>query len=639
MQFNRIYNEKSFDSRHDIATTLTFSIFNPISSCSGGISIAFYEDSLSSPYGGGIDGSLGYSPYTGYEGLRGAHIGVGLDVTGEFSKKADGRNDGDYKNNPNTIAIRGPESNNYSLLTYTENLSTFSNIVLGQNYTTENNAIFTTIRVVLTEHGRLVKVQKMISPDNFITLTQTYLDKRKQTSYRIACNFISPDNTTVFKIKEFDCYGFEQNLDNILNSNLFGCLQFIPTNVFALGQSTKLFLGSNNLFAEKTGNTSFNNYILTTSNVAPYDERQTINYDASIIENFLDISNDNLLVRNTVNNSVDIYRNLGRNVVKEYTVYSNNVSGFGFHGSIDNDYVFLSTLSSVEIYKRNNYDWNYYSSITALSSIPTNIKFKNNQGIISYIDGSAEIFESDSLGNYNSVFYLSGISNASEGFGSSIAIGDYFAGISAPFKNCSYSSDGAVFIFTKNDATNIWSYSIQLSAGDNTNANFGSSISINDTTLAISRPGNTVSLNSNAGLIDVYEYSESNESLLLLKTYPPISLTPNVSLGKNIDLKGKILAARTTNGISIYNLNCDPAYVPAAIVPPCALRLLTPLSIAFIEKIDLSGYVLTIQCPKPPLVPLSSFCALVEIVDNSIPLYSINGFDILSPMVCALTGV
>ena len=125
----------------------------------------------------------------------------------------------------------------------------------------------------------------------------------------------------------------------------------------------------------------------------------------------------------------------------------------------------------------------------------------------------------------------------------------------------------------------------------------------------------------------------------MLKTYPPISLTPNVSLGKNIDLKGKILAARTTNGISIYNLNCDPAYVPAAIVPPCALRLLTPLSVAFIQKIDLSGYVLTIQCPKPPLVPLSSFCALVEIVDNSIPLYSINGFDILSPMVCALTGV
>jgi hypothetical protein len=639
MQFNRIYNEKSFDSRHDIATSLTFSIFNPVSSCSGGISIAFYEDSLSSPYGGGINGSLGYSPYTGYEGLKGAYMGIGLDVTGEFSKKGDGRNDGDYKNNPNTIAIRGPEFDDYPLLTYTENLSSLSNIVLGQNYTTENNAIYTTIRVVLTEHGRLVKVQKMISPDNFVTLTQTYLDKRKQTSYRIACNFISPDDTTVFKIKEFDCYGFEQNVDNILDSTLSTCLQFIRTNVFSVGQTSKLFLGSNNLFSEKSGNKSFNDYILTTSSTAPYDERQIINYDASIIENFLDNSNDNLLVRNTLNNSVDIYRNLGRNVVKEYTVYSNNVSGFGFHGSIDNDYVFLSTLSSVEIYKRNNYDWNYYSSITTLSSIPTNIKFKNNQGIISYIDGSAQIFENDGLGNYSSVFYLSAISNASEGFGYSIAMGDYFAAISAPYKGCLYSSDGAVFVFTKNQTTNVWSYSIQLSAGDNPDAKYGSAISISDTTLGISRPGNTVSLNSNAGLIDIYDYSESNESLLLLKTYPPISLTPNVRLGSNMDIKGKILAARSTNGISVYNLNCNPAYVPAPVVPPCVIQLLTPLPVSFLKKIDLSGYVLTIQCPKPPIVPLSSYCALVEIVDSSIPLYSINGLDILSPMVCPLTGI
>jgi len=639
MQFNRIYNEKSFDSRHDIATSLTFSIFNPVSSCSGGISIAFYEDSLSSPYGGGINGSLGYSPYTGYEGLKGAYMGIGLDVTGEFSKKGDGRNDGDYKNNPNTIAIRGPEFNNYPLLTYTENLSSFSDIVLGQNYTTENDAIYTTIRVVLTEHGRLVKVQKMVSPDNFVTLAQTYLDRRKQTSYRIACNFISPDDTTVFKIKEFDCYGFEQNVDNILDATLSTCLQFIRTNVFSVGQTSKLFLGSNNLFSEKSGNKSFNDYILTTSSTAPYDERQTINYDASIIENFLDNSNDKLLVRNTLNNSVDIYRNLGRNVVKEYTVYSNNVSGFGFHGSIDNDYVFLSTLSSVEIYKRNNYDWNYYSSITTLSSIPTNIKFKNNQGIISYIDGSAQIFENDGLGNYSSVFYLSGISNSSEGFGYSIAMGDYFAAISAPYKGCLYSSDGAVFVFTKNQTTNVWSYSIQLSAGDNPDAKYGSAISISDTTLGISRPGNTVSLNSNAGLIDIYDYSESNESLLLLKTYPPISLTPNVRLGSNMDIKGKILAARSTNGISVYNLNCNPAYVPAPVVPPCVIQLLNPLPVSFLKKIDLSGYVLTIQCPKPPVVPLSSYCALVEIVDSSIPLYSINGLDILSPLVCPLTGI
>lgn len=649
MQFNRIYNETPFDSRHDIAASLTFSVFNPVSSCSGGISIVFYEDSLISPYGGGPSGSLGYCPYTGisvlsstnYEGLKGGYIGVGLDITGNFSKKGNGKSDGDYKNNPNTVAIRGPESSNYPLLTVTENLSTISNIILGQNSTTENDAVLKTIRVILTDHGRKIKVQKMVTPDNFLTLSETYLDKRKNTAYRVACNFVSNDDTTVFKIKDFNCYGFENKIaDNILDNNLGTCLQFIRTNVFSVGQTSKLFLGSNNIFSELAGNKSFSDYILTTSLDAPYDFRQTIVYSLSSIENFLDVSSNNLLVRNTVNNSVDIYRNLGRQIVKEYTVYSTNVSGFGMHGSLDNDYLYLSTLSSVEIYKRNNYDWNYNSSLTGLSSIPTNIKFKNNRGIISYIDGSAQIFErSSSSSSYTSVFYVSGISNATEGFGYSIAIGDYFAAISSPYKTCSYSSDGAVFVFTKNQTTNVWSYSLQLSAGENSDANFGKGLSIYGTTFAATRPGNTVSLNSNAGLIDIYEYSEPNESFTLLKTYPPISLTPNVYLGTNIDIKGNILAARSTNGISIFNLTCDPAYIPAPVVPPCAIQLLTPLPVSYLKKIDLSGYVLTIQCPKPPILPLSSYCALVEIVDNSIPLYSINGFDILSPIFCPLTGV
>jgi len=647
MQFNRIYNETPFDSRHDIAASLTFSVFNPVSSCSGGICIAFYEDSLISPYEGGPSGSLGYSPYTGaslfsqtnYEGLKGAYVGIGLDITGNFSKKENGKADGDYKNNPNTIAIRGPEADNYPLLTFTENLSSVSNIILGQGYTLENNAIFQTIRVVLTDHGRRVKVQKMVTPDNFVTLTETYLDKRKNTAYRIVCNFVSNDSTTVFKLKEFNCYGFENKVvDSILDNNLGTCLQFIRTNVFSVGQTTKLFIGSNNIFSEVAGNKSFSNYILTTSLNSPYDLRKTIVYDLSAVENFLDNSNNNLLVRNTVNNSIDIYRNLGRNVIKEYTVYSNNVSGFGMRGCIDNDYLYLSTLSSVEIYKRTNYDWNYENRLTGLSSIPTNIKFKNNKGIISYIDGSAQIFESTNFTNYTSVFYLSGISNASEQFGYAIAVGDYFAAISSPLKTCLNTSDGSVFVFTKNSSTNVWSYSVQLSTGQNSDARFGTGMVIKNNTLAISRPGNTVSLNSNAGLIDVYEYSVPNESLLLTKTYPPISLTPNVYLGSNIDVKGNILAARSTNGISIFNLTCDPAYIPAPVIPPCAIALLTELPVSYIKKIDLSGYVLTIQCPKPPIVPLSSFCALVEIVDNSIPLYSINGFDILSPMIC-LTGI
>lgn len=648
MQFSRLYNEKSFDSRHDMATSLTFSVFNPVSACSGGISVAFYEDALSSPYGGGLEGSLGYAPYTSlsassftsltanYEGLKGGHFGVGLDISGEFSKKGNGRIDGDYKNNPNTIAIRGSENSGYSLLTYTQNLSTFSNIILGQNSTSENSAIDTTLRFVLTEHGRLLKVEQMISPDNFKLLTQAYVDFKKQTAYRIACNIVCPEDNTVFKIKEFNCYGFEKNADSALDSTFGSCTQFITQN--SVGQFKKVLLGSNNIFSENSPNKSFNNFLLTTSNTSPYDFRQTITYPLCANHKFLDNDSNILIARNESDYSVDVYRNLGRNVVYEYTINTNGVSAFANHGSLDNNYLFLTTLSSIEIYKRTDFNWNYFSSLNDLSGIPTNLKFRNNQGVVSFQDGSVQIFESTGAGDYTNTFVLTGISNSSEGFGQSVAIGEYFAAIGAPYKSCTYTSDGAVFVLSKDTLTNIWSQIETLSTGGNPSANFGSDVAISGDILVATRPGNTVSLNANAGLVDVYEYQPNSSYINLKNTYPPITPSLNLRLGSDIDVSGKILACRTTKGISVYNLNCQPAYVPTPIIPTCTIPLINPASIGYVQKIDLSGYVLTIQCPKPPIVPLSAYCALVSVLDAGIPLYSINGFDPLSPIYCVLTG-
>ena len=642
MQFTRIYNEKSFDSRHDIAVSLTFSIFNPVSSCSGGFTIAFYEDALISPYGGGVNQSLGYAPYSGslgqYEGLKGAHLGVGFDVTGGFSKKGEGKIDGDYKLNPNTIAIRGQEKDNFPILTYTENLSASYGIGLSQGYTNESDATDLTFRLVLTEHGRLLKVQKQIYADSFIDIASAYTPEKKETAYRVVCSFVSPETNTVFKIKEFNCYGFEKNLSSTFyNTDFAGCTQFIRQNNFGTGESKKLFFGSNNIFAENPVNKSFKNFILTTSLIAPYDLRQTVSYPFNAIHNFIDSHSDIVLAKNSLDSSVDLYRNQGRNIIYAYNIPSNGDSNFAYKGSIDKDHIYLTTFSTVEVYKRNNYDWNFLTSLS-LPATASNIKFRNNQGIISYSNGDVEIYEKDSLENFTLVYSITGLSNSSEWFGHSIAMGDYFAAIGAPKKSCLYSNDGAVFIFTKNETTGSWSFSNVLSAGDNPDANFGYALGISNNLLAVGIPGNTVALNSNAGLLDVYEYASNTESILLKNTYPPIDLVPNFYLGSELDIYENLLTARSNNAINVYNLNCPPSYVPPAVVPPCAITLLTPFPVTYLKKIDTSGYILTIQCPKPPVVPLSAYCALVSIVDSGIPLYSINGYDILSPIFCVVSG-
>jgi hypothetical protein len=509
---------------------------------------------------------------------------------------------------------------------------------LGQNYTEESASKDTTFRIILTEHGRLLKVQKEISSDNFIDITSAYISEEKETAYRVVCNLVSPEKNTIFKVKEFNCYGFEKDFNSVFyNTDFAGCTQFIRQNNFGSGETNKLFFGSNNIFAETPLNKSFKNFILTTSLISPYDLRQTISYPFASVNNFIDSHSDLVLAKNTSDSSVNIYRNQGRNVIYAYNIPSNGNSNFAHKGAIDKDYAYLTTFSTVEVYKRNNYNWNYLTTLT-LPNTASNIKFRNNQGIVSYTDGSVEIYEKNLLDAFSLVYSITGLSNSSELFGHSIAMGDYFAAVGAPKKSCLYTNDGGVFIFSKNETTGIWSFTNVLSAGDNPDANYGNSLAISNNLLAVGAPGNTVALNSNAGLLDVYEYASNTESLLLKNTYPPIDLVPNHYLGSELDIYENLLAARSNNAINIYNLNCAPEYVPPAIVPPCAIQLLTPFPVTYLKKIDLSGYVLTIQCPKPPIVPLSAYCALVSILDSGIPLYSINGYDILSPIVCVVSG-
>jgi hypothetical protein len=645
MQFSRIYNKTALDGQHDMAVSLVFSIFNPVSACSGGLSVSFYEDSLGNPYGGGIDGSLAYSPYTNtatgssFQGLQNAYVGVGFDVSGQFSKKADGRTTGYFQNNPNTIVFRGSQTSNYELLSYTENLLDLQDISLGQDFTSEENAKDLKFRIILSQQSKKIKVQQIVDQNTVSTIAEQNLQNIRSSSYRVACAFVSNDNITRCKIKEFNVYGFSndfsKNFDNKLNSNLFTCLQRISRPSYGSAEGKRVFLGRNNLFLETASNKSFSNYIKTIDTSNPYKSQQTIVYPLCSIHKFMDSDNDNLiLVKESSTNNLQFYRNMGRTIVPEYTVVASAVSGFGESASIDQNLLFVSTVSAIEIYKRSGYSWNYNNSIINLSGRPYNINFKNNNGIVAYYDGSAQIFENNGTDVYTSVYYVSGIASHSDGFGLSLDINSYFAAIGAPYKDCAFFDDGSVFVFTKNTE---WNLTTILSAGDNPSANFGNSVSLFDNVLAVGTPGNTVALNANAGVIRVYDLNLNGESNLR-STYPPINLGPNSFLGTEIDLKHTILAARTYNSVSVYSLCCAPAYIPPPVIPPCAIPLISDITPGYIKKIDTTGYVLTIQCPKPPLTPLSAFCSLITILCSD-PMYSINGYDVLSPIFCPVTAV
>ena len=445
MQFSRLYNKKAFNTQHDISVSLLFSIFNPVSACSGGLNIAFYEDSLITPNGGGIQGSLGYAPYTNiatgssFPGLQNSKVGVSLDITGDFSKKADGRKTGDYKSHPNSIAFRDSQKNDYKFLSYSENLFNLHNLNLGQNFTQENNAVFYNFRISLVNQARKIKVERAITPDEFVLLAEQELEYLPPSALRAVCTFVSPDKTTKCKIKEFNVYGFfdsfAENYDTEIENNLLACIQNIKTDTFDDNASSKIFIGKNNLFVERYPNTFYSNYIKTNDIPTPYIFQQNLVYPLCAAFKFKASDNNNLIVsKENSTNNLKIYRNMGRKVFDEYTILNTGVSGFGDFVSLDKNFLYVSTVSSIEIYKRSGFYWNHFNTFLSLSSRPYNSKFKTDRGIITYYDGSVEILEGDNLGTYNSVYFLSAVENLSSGFGQTVDITNSHAIVTAPNK-------------------------------------------------------------------------------------------------------------------------------------------------------------------------------------------------------------
>jgi len=173
----------------------------------------FFYDGGSEFYPGGIGSSLGYTNYRGplcyhadtfsdapwslatpsnsatdINGIKGAYVGVGFDVRGNFSNTTDGKlgnNQGTVTTYsgadkvatneitqayPNTIAVRLSEAQYYKLHSVSDNLSVFPvasadrykhtpPVNLHQTVATKDDVVYTTARVTLQNKGKRVLVE------------------------------------------------------------------------------------------------------------------------------------------------------------------------------------------------------------------------------------------------------------------------------------------------------------------------------------------------------------------------------------------------------------------------------------------------------------------------------------------------
>jgi hypothetical protein len=194
------------------ATTLTNATFDPVLSSFGdteapgdGVCVFFFDPDYEF-FPAGIGSSLGYTNYSGslgynhsplsgdINGMRGAYLGVGLDVRGGFSTTRDGKTgttaisanlagvDNIVKTTrnddlaPNTVTVRSSELSSYTVLSNTSNLSTYPitdiekyakspAVNLHQSVSGVDDVIFHKIKISLHNKGKTVRVDILNAAD------------------------------------------------------------------------------------------------------------------------------------------------------------------------------------------------------------------------------------------------------------------------------------------------------------------------------------------------------------------------------------------------------------------------------------------------------------------------------------------
>ena len=118
------YQTLAFDPRKDIAVSIDYSFFPATGDIGGGFCIFFIGDSQQQIISGAPGPGLGYTTVSDYflngtnifKGVIGSYIGVGFDIDGNFSLAGTNITGGYATPQPNSICIRGGESDNYSLV-------------------------------------------------------------------------------------------------------------------------------------------------------------------------------------------------------------------------------------------------------------------------------------------------------------------------------------------------------------------------------------------------------------------------------------------------------------------------------------------------------------------------------------------
>ena len=218
-----IYLSNALDPSRDIVVSFDYCLYGTASVAGDGFCLWFADTTQFYSYAGGPGPGLGYcavenvSAWTSstntYNGLAHGSLGIGFDVTGNFSVSSycyDGNN---YPS-PNTINIRSNFLNNYQLLFQSPTLSSFSSPFSLYQQTTATPT-YSRVRCRITDFGQRILVDlKPVTPDtqfvNYINYTLSY--PVFPSSIAAGLSYSSGLTAAQFKIANFNINSFTPNI-------------------------------------------------------------------------------------------------------------------------------------------------------------------------------------------------------------------------------------------------------------------------------------------------------------------------------------------------------------------------------------------------------------------------------------------
>ena len=636
--FYRAYNKETFDPLHDIVVSFEYSMYSYNAIPTGGISLAFYDNAINIPQGGGVAGALGYTnslgvlvnSVSGFSGLIGAHMGIGFDFTGKFSQNSEGRTTGSIYTSPNSIAIRANQNNNYSLIALNSNLQGFT---IADTLTGSQSIHYKKAKVILTNNGQRVIVQ-IYQNGQYITVATNDITYLPSNNLGVCLTFSSEDTNTNFQLKKFDVMGTLKTDD--LSTKEVVCKQVFQTVPFDSleVESDNIWITDNYLLGEtNTGNSlslwEDNEWIgkgFIASNSLNFDvPREVLSYKSNYV-----------LAKGLNTLDINLYEFKGNNWVTRTTFFTGNVN-WGTVADINSTYdtvIFNNSNISVVVYERTFDTWNNTQMLTTsasyVSGFGSKIKIDGNTLAIASGTNTLHIFEK-----------VNGIWEEVQIFNITDAYGDYSFGydmdikgdtivVGAPTQSNIFTGDGSVYVFKRTNG--IWNFYQKIYGSSFTSSNFGHSVKIDSNNLLVGTPGFPNSYLFNSGTVYYYQDSGDGVGYIYQWGYTSSQPQPNAEYGRKVAINGNKIAVRDTNNIYVYNLLCGPQFTQIPNLLPCTIRLMSNYGVGMRRMLS-GNFLGTMECPPIIPVPPVNVCELVTII-NSIPINSINGLNIIVPFTC-----